>query len=77
MYEQGTLLKSLTRHEKYPLFVMVTKGKTEPDKFNGVVLFDAAAGVYVEQVKTPGSIVQNYPASLFVPVEWPEVKKFI
>ncbi len=72
MHEQGVILKSITRHDDYPLYVMVTKSKSKPDKFNGVVIHDAAAGVYAEH-KKPGTILQDYPAELFIPADWSDV----
>lgn len=75
MYEPGTILKLITRIDGYPLFVMAIKARTAPDKFNGVILYDAAKQ-YAE-CKQPGTVIQNATAELYAVTDWDEVFKFI
>lgn len=72
MFLQGEIVKSKSRTEEYPLFLMVLFDKSpSQDQFNAVVLLDK------NNEEEPGEVSNVWNYDKFQLTDWDDFKKYV
>lgn len=82
MFKQGQIVKSNTRTNEYPLFLMVIADPNPiSEQFNAIVIYDHSI-IHDEEgekdyQKMPGFTSNNWNTLAFIECGWSEIKKYL